>query len=155
MKDKPYLYSDGPEEWFVRMGNKLFSDKWRYDNISVIALLLPISVWILFSIVLHQIGAREAVHPWLIYIILFLPFFVNIPILAVARRMSDKLFGDYYSERKQEWNSKSTSQLYQEAIDELDLERARKIVTYQLLTTIGIFLIGWIAGAGAFYIFVY
>ena len=77
------------------------------------------------------------------------------PIAAVARLLSDKLFGNYYTERKQEWDSKTTSAHFQDALADKDYRKAKRLVIYQVLTFLSMGLLGWFTGAGAFWIFVY
>lgn len=143
------------DEWLIRIGNAIFSDNWRYDSIATIALFAPIAFWVIVSIALHKLGTKDILDPSFIYPVIFGPFFISVPIIAVARRLSDKLFGNFYTERKQEWDSKTTSDHFQDAIDNKEYSKAKRIVIYQILTIVSMTLVGWCAGAGAFYIFVY
>lgn len=158
MKDKqeihPSLSSDGTK-WFIRIGNAIYSEKWRSDNIIALASLAPIVFWVIASIVLHKLGTRNFLEPSFIYPALFGPFFTFIPIVAIARRLSDKIYGDYYTERGLGWNSKTASEYYQEAIAKMDHIKARQLVIHAMLTIVSGLLIGWVTGVAGFLILVY
>ncbi|OYY95244.1 MAG: hypothetical protein B7Y41_01675 [Hydrogenophilales bacterium 28-61-23] len=137
------------------MGNIIYSNKWRYDSITALALLAPIVFWAIASIILHKLGARNILDPSFMRPVILGPFFIFVPIIAIARRLSDNLFGNFYTERKQGWDVKTTSECFQEAIKNEDHGKAKQIVIYQILIIVSMFLMGWCTGAGAFYIFVY
>lgn len=139
----------------IRLGKVIFSENWRYENITIFAYIAPITFWVIASIVLHKLGTRDILDASFVYPVIFAPFFIFIPIAAVARLLSDKLFGNFYTERKQEWDSKTTSAHFQDALADKDYRKAKRLVIYQVLTFISMSLLGWFTGAGAFWIFVY
>ena len=153
-KNNPLLPSN-EDEWLIKIGYVIFSDNWRYDSITTLAFFAPIAFWVIASIALHKLGTKDILDPSFIYPVIFGPFFISVPIIAVARRLSDKLFGNFYTERKQEWDSKTTSDHFQDAAVNKEYSKAKRIVIYQILTIVSMALVGWCAGAGAFYIFVY
>lgn len=153
-KNNPFLPSN-EDNWLIRIGNVIFYDKWSYDSITTLAFLAPIAFWVIASIALHKLGTKDILDPSFVYPVIFGPFFISVPIIAVARRLSDKLFGNFYTERKQEWDSKTTSEHFQDALANKEYSQAKRIVIYQILTIVSMTLVGWGAGAGAFYIFVY
>lgn len=152
--DTPPTLLANEDEPSIRLGKVIFSENWRYNNITGFAFVAPITFWVIASIVLHKLGTRDILNASFVYPVIFVPLFVFMPIATVALHLSNKLFGNF-TERKQEWDSKTTSAHFQDALADKDYLKAKRLVIYQVLAFISMALYGWVAGAGAFYIFVY
>ncbi len=152
--DAPPTLRANEDEPSIRLGKVIFSENWRYENITIFAYIAPIAFWMIASIVLHKLGTRDILNASFVYPVIFAPFFIFVPIAAVALHLSNKLFGNF-TERKQEWDSKTTSAHFQDALTDKDYRKAKRLVIYQVLTFISNGLLGWFTGAIAFWIFVY
>jgi hypothetical protein len=93
--------------------------------------LAPILFWVAASIVLHKLGTRNYFEPSWMYPLFFGPALTFVLIVAIARYLPDKIYGDYYTGRKIGWDSKKSSDYYHEAIARSDYTKAKQVVIFK------------------------
>lgn len=140
------------DSWLIKTGNR-FNSRHRqwFSHLTAISYFTPLLIWLCTAVVLRALGER--LSPSFLYWLIFVPAFAIPLFFAIARKMSDKLFGDFYQREKQSSEYKTIAKLYLEAIQDRDYRRARHIVIYQVLNAFSMFLLGSLTGAAIFYIF--
>jgi hypothetical protein len=140
------------DSWLIKTGNR-FNSRHRqwFGRATAIAYFTPPLIWLCTAMVLRTLG--EVLNPYLLYLSIFIPAFAIVLFGAIARKMSDKLFGDFYSNEKLSSANKTPAENYLLAIDNHEYGKARRIVIYQALYTFCMFILGWLTGAAMFYIF--
>lgn len=71
--DAPPTLRANEDEPSIRLGKVIFSENWRYENITIFAYIAPIAFWMIASIVLHKLGTRDILNASFVYPVIFAP----------------------------------------------------------------------------------
>lgn len=142
------------DSWLIQIGNRFNSQhRQLFSRATAIAYFAPPLIWLCIAMALRTLGER--LNASLLYLLIFVPAFAMPLFCAIARKMSDKLFGDFYQREKLGSEYKTITERYLEAINKQDYRIARQIVIYQVLNAFCMFLLGSLTGAAMFYMFFY
>lgn len=148
------IFKATQDSWSIKTGNR-FNSKNRqwFGQLTAISYFAPMFIWLCTAALLRVLEVR--LNPSLLYLLIFVPAFAIPLFFAIARKMSDKLFGDFHQREKKISEYKTVEGHYCEAIQNHDYRRARQIVIYQILNAFCMFLLGSLTGVAMFYIFFY
>jgi hypothetical protein len=144
--------------WLIKIGNRFnASNKLGIGHATLIVFLGPQAIWFVTLIVLRALGidVKTALSPSFAFSSMAIAFYVFLPVAFIARRMSDKLFGDMFWRQKQGVSNVTTMEHYNWSVNDQDYRRAKLIVIYQVIYTFCFLLLGFIFGAAIFHFLAY
>ncbi|WP_157265485.1 hypothetical protein [Thiobacillus thioparus] len=144
--------------WLIKIGNRFnASNKLGIGHATLIVFLGPQAIWFGTLIVFRalDVDVKTTLSSSFVFSSMAISFYVFLPVAFIARRMSDKLFGDMFWRQKNGVNNVTTMEHYNQSVNDQDYRRARLIVIYQVIYTFCFLLLGFLFGAAMFHFLAY